>query len=120
MHLTKHKYSYEYRINILDCTNKNKYNLDTQLLFEEKHIQSLHSDNSSPLPCSVRHRAGAALQTIRTMPARKGMVKYCDGHHHVPVVKLSRARRCQEAAAAGRGADMGCAASAEGPPQVLL
>lgn len=41
MHFTKNKYSYEYRINILDCTNKNKYNVDTQLLLEERHIQSL-------------------------------------------------------------------------------
>lgn len=73
LHLIKNKYSHEYRINILDCTNKNKYNVDTQLLFEEKHIQSLHSDSSSPLPRS--NRRCAALQTARTMSARKGMVK---------------------------------------------
>lgn len=47
------------------------------------------------------------------------MVKQCDGHHRVPLVKLSRARRCQEAAAVGRGADVGFAANAEAPPQVL-
>lgn len=38
----------------------------------------------------------------------------------MPVVKLSRARRRQEAAAVGRGADMGFAIIAEVPPQVLL
>lgn len=62
----------------------------------------------------------AALQTVRTVSARKGMVKQPDGHHHEPVVEPYRVRRHQEAAAVGRGADMGCAARAEGPPQVWL
>lgn len=38
LHLIKNKYSYQYRINTLARTNKDKSNVDMQLLFEVKHI----------------------------------------------------------------------------------